>query len=429
MGKKKKFIDKKNSITFRLVHRSQRDPLITDETAPKHVLQEIKKERKDELEKFGIYYEDDYDYMQHLKERTNVAEMVEIPSIVTKEKKQANSISLPSSVFPSKYEEKVGLLNKAAPRSGLQLDLDPDIIDVVAAMDEDFDFSDPENMLEDDFVLKAIGTPGSIEEEEEDESDKDEMEGDSDEDRFSYEDTKSRFTEYSMTSSVIRRNEQLTMLDGRFEEMFSQYDDNEIGSLDCEEIEGDIDNKNEMLEKIIKQYENTHLTEPLKTEPTVIPDLSDSSSSDSENSVVEVKEKEKWDCESILSTYSTIYNHPKLINAPPSDRIKISNKTGIPIIKERLTASTLAKLNEDDTEVTKNRATGPGSLASAVSYLSIRPKGETPKDRLARKRAFKNHKRERRAERKINTEAFKEEKKRMEKMRAHNNVTKFQVPI
>lgn len=29
--------------------------------------------------------------------------------------------------------------------------------------------------------------------------------------------------------------------------------------------------------------------------------------------VVDAREKEKWDCESILSTYSNIYNHPKLI--------------------------------------------------------------------------------------------------------------------
>lgn len=33
------------------------------------------------------------------------------------------------------------------------------------------------------------------------------------------EETKSRFTEYSMTSSVMRRNEQLTLLDDRFEKV------------------------------------------------------------------------------------------------------------------------------------------------------------------------------------------------------------------
>jgi len=34
----------------------------------------------------------------------------------------------------------------------LRLDLDPDI---VAAMDDDFNFEDPDNELEDDFVIQA----------------------------------------------------------------------------------------------------------------------------------------------------------------------------------------------------------------------------------------------------------------------------------
>lgn len=39
---------------------------------------------------------------------------------------------------------------------------------------------------------------------------------------FWEEETKSRFTEYSMTSSVMRRNEQLTLHDERFEKVRSQ---------------------------------------------------------------------------------------------------------------------------------------------------------------------------------------------------------------
>lgn len=35
---------------------------------------------------------------------------------------------------------------------GPRLDFDPDI---VAALDDDFDFENPENILEDDFVLQA----------------------------------------------------------------------------------------------------------------------------------------------------------------------------------------------------------------------------------------------------------------------------------
>lgn len=40
---------------------------------------------------------------------------------------------------------------------GLRLDLDPDI---VAAMDEDFDYNDSENQLEDDFIQLANGDGG-----------------------------------------------------------------------------------------------------------------------------------------------------------------------------------------------------------------------------------------------------------------------------
>lgn len=37
---------------------------------------------------------------------------------------------------------------------------------------------------------------------------------------------------------------------------------------------------------------------------------------DLEQLTVDAREKNKWDCESILSTYSNIYNHPKLIPDP-----------------------------------------------------------------------------------------------------------------
>lgn len=37
---------------------------------------------------------------------------------------------------------------------------------------------------------------------------------------------------------------------------------------------------------------------------------------DLEKLIVDARQKDKWDCESILSTYSNIYNHPKLISEP-----------------------------------------------------------------------------------------------------------------
>lgn len=36
----------------------------------------------------------------------------------------------------------------------------------------------------------------------------------------------------------------------------------------------------------------------------------------------EVDRKRKWDCESIISTYSNIHNHPKVINGASKKRKK-----------------------------------------------------------------------------------------------------------
>uniref|UniRef100_A0A1B0EZN7 Protein LTV1 homolog n=1 Tax=Phlebotomus papatasi TaxID=29031 RepID=A0A1B0EZN7_PHLPP len=76
MGKRRRFIDKKNSVTFHVVNRSQQDPLIADETAPQHVLMEVaptqKEKQKEDQAKYGIYFDDDYDYLQHLRPRGQV---------------------------------------------------------------------------------------------------------------------------------------------------------------------------------------------------------------------------------------------------------------------------------------------------------------------------------------------------------------------
>lgn len=111
----------------------------------------------------------------------------------------------------------------------MRLDLDPDI---VAAMDDDFNYSDPDNELEDNFIAlaNAEGSDNEDEEYDDDSYDKNSSSFDSEERdeicsldgpqySFKDEETKSRFTDYSMSSSVIRRNDQLTLLDDRFEKV------------------------------------------------------------------------------------------------------------------------------------------------------------------------------------------------------------------
>ncbi|XP_017878728.1 protein LTV1 homolog [Ceratina calcarata] len=460
MGKTKKFIDKKNSVTFHLVHRSQRDPLVADETAPQRVLvpvesQPTKSEKKNvddekrrtEQQKYGIYFDDDYDYLQHLKDvSTLTTEWERVDSVPSKlkEQKDAPKINLPSSVFASNVEEKVGLLNKAAPVSGLRLDLDPD---VVAAMDDDFNFDDPENELEDNFIELANADCSEIEEEERsDVSSEGQMEfSDEEQDEvhslngpqftFKDEETKSRFTEYSMSSSVIRRNEQLKLLDDKFERMYAAYDDSEIGALDGEEIEGCLPPDSELVLQCVAEFEKQkneaadNVAELMKDRMKILEKEYSSSEdeNDLEDLVVDAREKDKWDCNSIISTYSNIYNHPKLISEPKNpQKIKVYSRTGIPknVLENpagKLTAKTLAEFDQQNED---SKPKGLRSIAetmkSTLSILSIRPKGETPEERKERKKALKEYRQERRLERKANSQAFKEEKKRQEKIALNN---------
>ncbi|EZA57294.1 hypothetical protein DMN91_002414 [Ooceraea biroi] len=472
-GKTRKFIDKKNSVTFHLVHRSQKDPLVADETAPQRVLvpaadtqaTKIEKKtapdnakRKEEQQKYGIYFDDDYDYLQHLRDvNTLSVEWQRVENTNSKRDKddKETKISLPSSVFASNVEEKVGMLNKAAPVTGPQLDLDPDL---VAAMDEDFDYDDPENQLEDNFMELA-----NVEGDESDGSDREyeyelnesgnEYDGSdtssdghmalSDEEAdevgslngpqytFKDEETKSRFTEYSMSSSVMRRNQQLALLDDKFEKMYAAYDENEIGALDCDEIEGYVAHDSDILLQYAKEFEKKqtedtdNITELMKDRMKIVEKDCSESEDDLEKLVVDARERDKWDCESILSTYSNIYNHPKLISEPPKQpkKIEIDRKTGIPkhVLGNtgKLTAAALAQFDSEN-NASKGAQSVAESRKSTLSILSIRPKGETPEERRERKQLLKDYRKERRIERKANTEAFKEEKKRQEKIRLNN---------
>lgn len=396
-----------------------------------------------------MFFDDDYDYLQHLKEPSGPAELIPSTAFGTyssdeKEEASSTGIKLPSSVFASEFEEDVGLLNKAAPVSGPRLDLDPDI---VAALDDDFDFDDPDNLLEDDFILRAnkltgeeaMGLPESGSEDDNEWEDMDSEEGSSDGcssagplsdegDRsapgspqeaikkhlFWEEETKSRFTEYSMTSSVMRRNEQLTLHDERFEKFYEQYDDDEIGALDNAELEGSIQVDSNRLQEVLNDYykEKAENCVKLNTlEPFEDPDLPTNELDESEKedmvTVVVQEAKEKWDCESICSTYSNLYNHPQLIRYEPKPKqIHLSSKTGIPLNvlpKKGLTAKQVERMQMINSSDLPKVSTQP------------RPKSESKEDKRARKQAIKEERKERRVEKKANKLAFKLEKRRQEK--------------
>lgn len=455
--KRKQFIDKKNAVTFHLVHRSQRDPLQADEESSRYVLQEAlnpnekkpsHEERKEEQQKYGIFFEDDYDYTQHLREVKTENVLFAVPEQYHKQRSQADiqlkgddvsqpKLQLPSDVFASSREEDIGLLNKAAPISGPRFDLDPD---VVAAMDDDFDLDDPDNILDDDFVLKAQDMAPIGEEEDryemsdgydysDDDGNYENVSSGGEFDREDFDDekeeTKSRFTNYSLSSSVIRRNEGLTLLDDRFEKIYEEYDDMEMGALDHDDIEGFVPDNSEILSQVLSEFEESQKKLVLEKEPTESKDETnkdedeesdiDEESEDDDKLVkmkFEERQKDTWDCESILSTYSNLYNHPKIIEDPPKEKkptertgtgtIKLSQKTGMPLGVLPVVGPTRKQLERQEIEEYR-----------VPLMVQPRKKGqkETAEEKKERKQAIKSERRVRRMEKKANKEAFKEEEK------------------
>lgn len=213
---------------------------------------------------------------------------------------------------------------------------------------------------------------------------------------------------------------------------YEQYDDLEVGSLEADEIQGTCDNGNN--EKILEyavefKQEKKFIPYDKSVDKERIAKLQEESDSSSDE-MTEVSDggENKWDCETILSTYSNLYNHPKMISEPTKDKkVLMNNKTGIPLdaiskSSKKLSSKSLAKL-EKVTDLTQNGLENHdrcGTIISSLTSLSVRPKDETPAEKKERKRLVKEQRSERRVERKANTLAFKQERMRQMRMKTTN---------
>lgn len=447
-GKRKKFIDKKHAVSFTLGSRSQHDPLLLaggseNVLLPGQASSHSKKDRLDEQMKFGIYYDDDYDYLQHLKDvnELNDVGIVEHFHISADQPPMDTSLQLPSSVFGSAVETKVGLLNRAAPMPGPQLDWDPDI---VAGLDVDFDYDNPDNILQDDFVAIAEGPlpestnddmnqelDGLFDDEDtattihcqarlptvsEEASESDDVSSESESDTDSGSDlgsldggpAKSALTSYSMTSSVLPRNEKLTLLDDMFEKFAEGYCEDEIGDLSHEEIDGYLRPNSERMKMLFAQFEQQQkkiTLKDLREEASGNCDPVDecSDSNDEMTEIVVEEPEEKWDCETILSTHSTLYNRPATITEETKKRGPVNPITltkNLEIPSDVLTSRGLTRRQMEQQ---------PNETMSSVQ-LPQRTKNETAEEKRARKQAVREARKERREQKTALRKAFRNEK-------------------
>ena len=124
----------------------------------------------------------------------------------------------------------------------------------------------------------------------------------------------------------MRRNDQLTLLDDKFEKFFGDYEEDNVGGLEFDDLEGHRPENSETMNQMLKSYEKEMTAERQKIEDSernIHAEVQESSGDEDIKGSLEIREVEearrtedKLDCESILTTYSTLYNHPRLIKEP-----------------------------------------------------------------------------------------------------------------
>ncbi|KDO22292.1 hypothetical protein SPRG_12132 [Saprolegnia parasitica CBS 223.65] len=262
-----------------------------------------------------------------------------------------------------------------------------------------------------------------------DDEDDDELDSD-DEEEFSDDDDDDAYGE--------SKDDAQRALDEAFEKLMEEeYDDEEIGELDEEETRGELLLEGALLESIVQDY--VHLQEevmqtegrignPLRTgnrlqevlaecaaedalyesEEEAEPELANMDDIAHTNPYLAPRVEDQWDCETIVSTYSNLDNHPTLLREPRRENPKKKKKNANHII---LSSKTGMPLN-----ITPISEEAESQHDDAVSYVGsvvpqlVRNRQETKEEKKERKLAAKAHKQERRTDKKETKNIFKDEK-------------------
>ncbi|KAI0348151.1 LTV-domain-containing protein [Trametopsis cervina] len=475
-----------------------------------------------EAAEYGIYYDDtEYDYMQHLRpvglrEDGVDSVLIEAPSsskVKAKSKDPISIIDIPSEALPSTSEmPRTYESQQAIPSSisGFQPDMDPHLRQVLEALeddefveddlqdnffgelvsggerktDEEIEFSFAEEGLNED-TSEAIADDDTGEEEGWEaqfarfqkaqkaaaSSSHSDIDGHSDDGdtvgslpQFSVLGGKKRrkagsdASGYSMSSSSMFRNEGLTTLDERFDQLQKEYDSEE----EQQEDDSDTDSAPElitsredfdaMMNEFLDKYEivGGKMRAVLPGETAVdkldtirkalgeakIRDVDEDSEDDDILMPVDIdEEKDRWDCETILTTYSNLENHPRLIRArhiTATPRIRLDPRTGMPAVGEATPRTKHAGLlKEEDGDIERRKYVefpndprfNVHALAAAHVTIS-RPKDESKEDKKSRKHAVKAERHARRVDKKAMKEQFTSEIKQQSKRLSDKEKTK-----
>ncbi|GAA5841392.1 hypothetical protein JCM3766R1_004070 [Sporobolomyces carnicolor] len=140
--------------------------------------------------------------------------------------------------------------------------------------------------------------------------------------------------------------------------------------------------------------------------------------------ILEDRRRDRWDCETVLSTYSNLSNHPRLLRirdnklkAPKPAQIKLDPKTGFPLVDGEIVTG---RGGNNDTIMEDAEEGGPEDEEEMEEYIPKetikRPRGETAEEKKLRKQLVKEERQHRRTEKKQTKDSFEKEVKRQKKV-------------
>ncbi|TDL28186.1 Low temperature viability protein [Rickenella mellea] len=240
---------------------------------------------------------------------------------------------------------------------------------------------------------------------------------------------------YSMSSSSMFRNEGLTLLDERFDKVEKEYaeddDDDGLQDSDSDSSAPDLmtsrEDFNAIMDDFLDNYElvgrrmrpvlhGTTGADKLQAfraamgeDDRVRQSLEgDNDEDDQMDRLLDEYEKDRnqdrWDCETIQTTYTNLENHPRLIKARDTTftkQIKLDPKTGLPG----------SKPTHAPRMVAQKAPSNPTEKPPVTNGVIARPKDESKEEKKARKNAVKAERQSRRVEKKIIKEQFSNETK------------------
>ncbi|KAG0246539.1 hypothetical protein BG011_002392 [Mortierella polycephala] len=410
----------------------------------------------------------------------------------------SKGLRLPSGVLPSREELEFADVYQSAVPMGLQPDMPYDIRETLEALEDeefvdedldesffdqldgeggfDLDFEDEEEVDEEkgaggwEADFKKFKKAQQYRSDDDNDDDDGSYVGSDDDDQYSQSSRSSRrpsgasASTFSMSSSAMFRNENLTLLDERFDKVEREYesdsdeDDEDEQDFKGEELRKDFDS---ILDDFLDKFEivgskmvprldgatsenklttirNALLVDEAEDEKSMATTIGGTrrpvKKSLDEDMATELQTdfrsraermRDNWDVQTILSTYSNLENHPGMIKEQTRRRIHIDPKTGMPIVTEKLSKKALQRQKEiaAAAEAAERGSDGEeddeeedDDEFEAENLGVKRNKGETKEEKKARKDAIKQEKKDRRETKKMTKAAFASEKSRQEKV-------------